>query len=83
MVAPFTGPFPSTHNFRYATSFKWYSSGRIVMFVICNTYNNLFLDMWALKELAQRKMCVEGNRSVNGATMSFQKFLIKQPYGDN
>ena len=33
-----------------------------------------------LKEVAQRKLCVEGNGPVKGATMGFQKFSIKPPY---
>ena len=31
MVAPFMGPFTSTHLFRCATPYKWYQSGRAMM----------------------------------------------------
>ena len=36
-----------------------------------------------LKEVAQRKRCVEANGPVKGATMDNFNFSIKQPYGDN
>ena len=49
------------------------------------THNSITTrPLWyQLKELAQRKLYMEGNGPVKGATMGFQIFLIKQPYGDN
>ena len=45
MVAPFTGPFASTHPFRCATPYKWYQSGRTVMLLsvkesCCHMFNS-------------------------------------------
>ena len=114
MVAPYTGPFKSTHLFRYATPYteiidhgmqsspeKLISQGKITwVFLIEETgclaiggHMCLFeLGAWSvlrgildntLKEVAQRKNCVEANRPVKGATMGNFNFLIKQTYGDN
>ena len=50
MVAPFTGPFASTHLFRCATPYKWYQSGRAVMLswiskLCCHMFNS-DLEIW-------------------------------------